>query len=301
MIVYVVIQSETSKIKKLMNYKNEIPAPVIDLLADKLPKHENDDALKDLFLHANAPEASKQYYGFTYDTKHLKTKAYLRRINRESENPLSVLGKLIECYVELPEPYENNDASIPKQHAWKKDFKDELLSVLQQCNMQYISGGIIADGRSISSKLLAELIKRRDILSIEAEFDRALKNVNSEPREAVSAACNILESIFKIYITDEGLKMPNKKDLQGVWKVVSADLGFDPGQLEDNDLKSILSGIISIVKGIGALRTHASSAHGQGRKSYKLKPRHARLAVNAAHTLAVFVLETWDEKTTNSH
>ena len=57
----------------------------------------------------------------------------------------------------------------------------------------------------------------------------------------------------------------------------------------------MLSGILSVVDGIGALRTHASSAHGEGRKLYKLKPRHARLAIHSAHTLALFVLETWDE------
>ncbi|MEO9946799.1 abortive infection family protein [Paraglaciecola sp.] len=43
-------------------------------------------------------------------------------------------------------------------------------------------------------------------------------------------------------------------------------------------------------------RTHASSAHGEGRKVYNLKPRHARLAINSAHTVALFVLETWDER-----
>ena len=57
----------------------------------------------------------------------------------------------------------------------------------------------------------------------------------------------------------------------------------------------MLSGILSVVDGIGAFRTHASSAHGEGRKLYKLKPRHARLAIHSAHTLALFVLETWDE------
>ena len=44
------------------------------------------------------------------------------------------------------------------------------------------------------------------------------------------------------------------------------------------------------------IETHASSAHGEGRKLYKLKPRHARLAINSAHSIALFILEAWDEK-----
>ena len=55
----------------------------------------------------------------------------------------------------------------------------------------------------------------------------------------------------------------------------------------------ILGGLSSIVDGVGALRTHAGSAHGRGKKGYEIQPRHARLAVYAAHTLVLFALETW--------
>jgi hypothetical protein len=38
------------------------------------------------------------------------------------------------------------------------------------------------------------------------------------------------------------------------------------------------------------------SDDGQGKTVYKLKARHARLAANAAFTLANFVLEVWSER-----
>jgi hypothetical protein len=77
---------------------------------------------------------------------------------------------------------------------------------------------------------------------------------------------------------------------------VRKHLGFDPSTVEDQDLQQILSGLISITEGIGALRTHASSAHGAGKMSYKIEPRHARLAVHSAHTVALFILESWRKK-----
>jgi hypothetical protein len=55
-------------------------------------------------------------------------------------------------------------------------------------------------------------------------------------------------------------------------------------------------GLLGVVGGIGALRTHASSAHGAGRTTYRFEPRHARLAVHAAHTIVTFTLESWDKK-----
>ncbi|PYV29856.1 MAG: ATP-dependent RNA helicase HrpA, partial [Acidobacteria bacterium] len=64
----------------------------------------------------------------------------------------------------------------------------------------------------------------------------------------------------------------------------------------DQDIIQILSGFTSTVAGIGALRTHKSSAHGHGRNSYCLEGRHARLAINAAHTLALFILEAWAQR-----
>ena len=162
--------------------------------------------------------------------------------------------------------------------------------------MRYLTGGIVTTGGAAPSQSLEKIIRDRDYISIHDEFNRAIRNVESNPRDAISAASNILESICKIYIEDEGLKMPKKQDLQPVWNIVRKDLGFDPSSIRDRDLKEILSGLISIVAGIGALRTHTSSAHGSGRHRYRLEPRHARLAIHSAHTVTTFVLESWDKK-----
>ena len=271
--------------------RKEIPAPVIAVLADTLYDIESHAGLDNLFLYADAPGDPPE------GSKPVKTQAWLRRINKESEFPLKVLGKLVEIYMELPDEVEEDNFQWGVNVTDKKqELKVKLNAVFERCNLTYLSGGIISDGSSSPSKSLSDLIKGRDIPSIESEFNRALENVNSEPREAVSAACNILESIFKVYIDDENLPVPQKQDLQGVWKVVRADLGFDTKLVQDDDLKKVLSGILSIVDGIGSFRTHASSAHGEGRKLYNIKPRHARLAIHSAHTLALFVLETWDEK-----
>lgn len=271
--------------------RKDIPAPVIAVLSENIPAFETHASLDNLFAFAEAPGEPPE------GSKSVKVQAWLRRVNKESEFPLVILGRLIEYYMELPDLPDTDSSwfGSPSVDVRKK-FKTKLEVILSRCNLTYINGGIISDGSSAPSKSLAELIKGRDIPSIDAEFNRALANVNTEPKEAVSAACNILESVFKTYIADEKLKVPQKQDLQSVWKVVRSDLGFDPAALEDDDLKKILSGMLSAVDGIGAFRTHASSAHGQGRKIYNLKPRHARLAIHSAHTIALFVLETWDER-----
>jgi hypothetical protein len=78
-------------------------------------------------------------------------------------------------------------------------------------------------------------------------------------------------------------------------------LGLSPKDIADDDLKRILQGLYSLADGIAALRTHEGSAHGRSSKArYRLRARHARLAVHAAHTMALFVLETHDERSAST-
>jgi hypothetical protein len=272
----------------------QIPSPLIAIVSDIVSSHETHASLDSLFMYAEAsgepPEGSK----------HVKAQEWLRYTNKVHSVPLEVVGKIICGYMEDPlmavdykaSEWTKEDESIIK----KRENVRKMEVVLARNGLEYRMGGLITAGGMAPSKTLGELIKGRDMPAIHREFDRAMETVTSKPREAVSAASNILESIFKIYIEDNNLRMPEKQDLQPVFKVVRADLGLDPGTIEDQDLQRIISGLFSIVDGIGALRTHAGSAHSEGRKSYRLESRHARLSVNAAHTVATFVMETWDKK-----
>lgn len=269
----------------------QIPQPLISLLSNKMSNLETHSSLDSIFLHADVPGEMPNVGGLN---KSAKIQEWLLHINRSCKQPLNNFGKVIEKYMELPDK-----GSIPSydQFALKsfeelEEFQRNLTKELQKYGLSYINGGIIADGQSLPSKDLKELIHEKNIPAINLEFERALKNVNAEPLDAVSASCNLLESICKVHIEDRTLDMPTKQDLRSLWKVVSKNLGLDASKIQDDDLKRIISGMFSIIDGISALRTHGSSAHGQGKILYRPAPRHARFAVNSAHSLALFLLET---------
>jgi len=269
--------------------RNLIPAPVISVVAEIASNRETHATLDSLFMYAGAPGEPPD------GSKHAKALAWLRQVNQDKAvEPLEVLGRLIEGYMD-----EEIDQELGSWAEERAKEKARIVKALQNAKLQYITGGRIIGALAAPSVSLEEFIRRRNIASINEEFDRALRSVESSPKDALSSACNILESVCKVYIEDEGLEMPAKQDLQPVWSVVRKDLGFDPSQIEDRDLKEILSGLIAVVNGIGALRTHASSAHGSGRRRYRVESRHARLAIHAAHTVVLFVLETWDKRRTN--
>jgi hypothetical protein len=141
---------------------------------------------------------------------------------------------------------------------------------------------------------LKTILQAGDLVAVEAEFQRAIEAVELDPPAGVTAACALIEALCKVYIDDEHLELPSNQTVKDLWRVVSRHLGLSPGILVDQDVTRMLSGLMSVIDGIGSLRTHAGSAHGHGREQYPLEPRHARLAIHAAHTLAVFVIETWE-------
>lgn len=265
--------------------REPIPAALLAVVSQVVASLETHATLNSLFLYAGAPGEPPA------ESKQAKALEWLRRINKDTSlDPLQVLGKLIESYMER---------LIDPANEWDEKYfeaRGKISEALEACQLQYVRGGRISGLVASPSRSLESIIRNRDISSVNEEFDRALKNVNANPREAVSAACNILESVCKTYIEDEGLQMPAKQDLQNVWSVVRKHLGFDPSVVGDKDLQAILSGLLATVQGIGALRTHTSAAHGAGRRPYKLEPRHARLAIHSAHTIASFIIESWDRK-----
>ncbi|NVN63938.1 ATP-dependent RNA helicase HrpA [Pseudomonas putida] len=269
-----------------------IPSFLISAVADTVSESETHASLDSLFMYADAPGEPPE------GSKAVKALEWLRRLNKESGiDRLLVLGRIIEKYME-EELGEPSLWITQEQIESKKRRISNIRKALERAGLNYSQGGILSKGEGLATKTLSELIKNRNIQAVDFEFERAIKNVESSPREAISAACNILESVFKVYIEEhDHLRMPTKQDLQSVWKVVKSDLGLDASILEERDLQEIVSGIMAAVNGIGALRTHASSAHGAGKRPYNIKPRHAKLAIHSAHTIAAFVLETWDERT----
>jgi hypothetical protein len=263
-----------------------IPAHIIAIISDIVAECETHASLDSLFMYAGAPGDPPG------GSKSVKAQEWLRQVNKdENIDPLEVLGRIIEGYMEA-----ECDPEIGSWADTNKKRKEKIESSLARACLQYVKGGRFTGQVAAPSKTLQGIIRGRDLKAINEEFERALVNVEANPREAISAASNILESICKTYIEDEGLEKPKKLDLKGVWGLVRKDLGFDPSRIEDQDLQQILTGLFSVVGGIGALRTHASSAHGASRKIYKLEPRHARLAIHSAHTVAVFIIESWDKK-----
>jgi hypothetical protein len=217
---------------------------------------------------------------------------WLKRASADPEvDALAILGGVLAKFMETNRaPYHYGEERL-------ENDRRRIRTALAKHGLSYHDGGqVIGTGTAAPTRSLEATLRARDLQALQVEFDRALSSVERDPGAAVTAASASIESLGRVYIEDEGLPLPSDQSIKPLWKAVQGHLGLDPSRMEDDDLKRVLSGLISIVDGLGAFRTHVGSAHGRGRTSYRPLPRHARLAIHSAHTVAVFVLETWDHR-----
>lgn len=130
------------------------------------------------------------------------------------------------------------------------------------------------------------------------DLDRALKAAENDPEIAVTAACAVIESVCRSILVEFKLPMPAKQDISSLYKEVREPLGLSPvkeGLPREivNDVKAVLSGLVTTVQNIGSLRTHSGGAHGKERGFRRIDARIAKLAIHSASAVALFLIETW--------
>lgn len=153
------------------------------------------------------------------------------------------------------------------------------------------------------STLVAGLRRKAETLdldSVNRNMDKALAKADDDPDGALTAACSALESVCKCLLEELGQPLPNKQDVTNLVQAVQRVLNLAPERKDINeDVRRILGGLTTVAGGIGSLRTHGGDAHGRGRAAIQVDARIARLAIHAASTLSVFLIETWERNQKN--
>jgi hypothetical protein len=269
-----------------------IPPSAIGVTAQLLSERYTHAELNSMFYAAgfeeDAPTGNKLH----------KCQEWLRGANKnDPDKALEKFGGVIAEYM---------DAELAEARPWAPDAegqpdpRDRIQAALAKEGLRYQRGGHIIGGTLTGpSRSLGDRLKEESQHALELEYRRAYDQVDADPPAAVTAACAILETVCKTYLEDEGHALPGRQVLGSLWTETAARLGLAAKEVADGDLRQILSGLSSIAVGVAALRTHKGSAHGHtdaATRNYRLEPRHARLAAHAAHTLAMFVLETWEAR-----
>ena len=270
-----------------MRARDRIPSPICAVVGEILGDHYYSHArLETLFLEAGAPGDPPA------GNCRIKCTEWLRRASRDHTiDCFSVLGGVLEDLMEIELDLDSSDDKelLRLRHRIEKQLKKH--------GFEYQAGGkIYSPTQTPTARHLAEILRDRDFTAIEIEHERALESIERDPEATLTAACAMFEAFCNVYIEDEDLTIPKRQTAKELWKVVNSHMNLDGRTVADEDVRKILSGLSSIIDGFAALRTHAGSAHGRGRRRYRLEHRHVRLVVHSTHALVSFLIETWDQR-----
>lgn len=169
-----------------------------------------------------------------------------------------------------------------------------LLAALQRDGWQRVGERIVQVGHTVED-LVAAMLHGRPVETIQREIDRARLSLSNDPADALTAASSMIEATYKYILHDMRQPFPAVQDMRGLSKVVHPLLKISPEQAASEDFRAMFQGAISIVQGIGSIRTKLGDAHGAAPLRGEPLERHARLAVSVAGALCLFLLETYNE------
>ena len=232
---------------------------------------------------------------------------FMRACNVEFKVVGSRVPSLVECLIRINNGPEVSQVftRIIEASADPRDYVDEpdrQIAVVDHLNRVLRFDGfeiqqqgarirLVEAGKGIP--VLAELAGLSDVIdfdTVKRDLDRALSSVEMDPEDAVTAACSTVESVCRSILIELGQPLPKKKDIQGLYNAVRQPLGLSPGTsdidpLIARDVQEVLSGLLGVIGGIGALRTHGGDAHGREKGYARIDARIARLSIHAASTV----------------
>lgn len=177
-------------------------------------------------------------------------------------------------------------------------------NVLIQCN-----DDLANECRKIAHRLLAGKINLNPLKETVVVFDakhlaeqirRIEQSIESDPSLAIGTAKELIETCCKTILAERGKPVAGCPDIPVLTKETLKELKLVPDGIPESArgsdvVKRLLQNLGTIGNNLAELRGLYGTGHGKHGKAEGLTPRHAKLAVGAASTLATFLFDTHKE------
>jgi hypothetical protein len=160
---------------------------------------------------------------------------------------------------------------------------------------KYIPG---SNHHLVSSQVVQKILNSS---YVDIQIKRLQESVESDPELAIGTAKEFVETICKTILEEKNVEFDKNEDFPKLVRVTLKQLKLAAEDIPDQvkaakTIRIMLQNLASISNGLSELRNPYGTGHGKLAKSKGLEPRHARLAVGAATTLAVFIFETYSKQ-----
>ncbi len=160
---------------------------------------------------------------------------------------------------------------------------------------------IIISDNVVAKRSNTEINKKLNAEYVANQINLMETSIEKSPYIAIGVAKELIETCCQKVLTERNIKIDKKWDLLDLVKNTNKILKLTPDDILDQQkasktIRTILGSLSAVVHGICELRNDYGSGHGKDLKFKGLNSRHAKLAVGAASTLAIFILETHEIK-----
>ena len=134
---------------------------------------------------------------------------------------------------------------------------------------------------------------------VKEQLQKCEQRISNEDYDgAVTNARSLLETIFKHILNETCVNYKEGEKLTCYYKKVANVLKMEPGLYKGTEVfQEVLAGFISVVNGIASIRNKFSDSHGANPlEKYRIDKRHAVLVVNAARTIAEYLITVLEQK-----
>ncbi len=151
-----------------------------------------------------------------------------------------------------------------------------------------------------SLEAVKELAAVFDAQYLNKQIRRMERAVESDPALAIGTAKELIETCCHTILRERGRPAQGTSDIPQLVKATLKELPLLPRDVPDHAkggeiIKRLVSNLASILHGLAELRNLYGTGHGKEARTQSITPRHAKLAVGAAATLATFLFETYKE------
>ena len=145
------------------------------------------------------------------------------------------------------------------------------------------------------------MVKAGDTEYLVTQITRMESAIETDPELAIGTAKEMVETVCKSILEALGTTPDKGWDLARLVKEAGTALKVTPADVADDapaaaSIRKTLGSLGGIVVGVAELRNAYGTGHGKPMGAGGLRPRHARLAVGAASTLAAFLFETYEQR-----
>lgn len=201
--------------------------------------------------------------------------------------------------------YENALVSLEdiaeNGQVWANSEFKSLKKWIERDGFKYEDGRLTPAGNHQALAGISDAVSHLDFPELHRQIERMNLAVEKDPTLAIGTAKELVESVCKTILTEREISFSPDADVPKLVKETRQALGLIPDAIPNSakgadTIRRLLSNLGNVAQGLGELRNLYGTGHGKGGSVRGLSPRHARLAVGAAGTLATFLFETHLER-----